>query len=175
VRAIAPRDVCDLALLFDATLSPAPCDHAVTTDFEADELRSALDLHAGAAKVLDQKPLVLVLRKDEQEGKGAQPFADVGKGDAPRVLSARPQIYRRKPEPAVDDLTREAYLSVELERAGVDRQGPRRRSRLRGFVDDSDAHTEALEPERQNQPGRARADDEDLVRVCGGRRHAHPS
>jgi hypothetical protein len=44
---------------------------------EVDEGSKTLDLDARASEVLDQKPLVLILRVDENVGEGAEPAADV--------------------------------------------------------------------------------------------------
>jgi hypothetical protein len=159
-------------------------DHVIAALLEAGEARAALHLHPLAPKVLDEQPFVLILRKDQHEGKRAQPPAQVGKDDPRRMLAARPQVDRREFQAQPDDLVGEPELAIELERPRVEHQGPRGGARLGRLIDDPDADPEALQPQRQDQAGGSGPDDQDLrlgARVGWspplgrtGRRHAKP-
>ncbi len=73
-----------------------------------------------------------------------------------------PQVGGNELASLLHDFIRDAELSVELERAGVDDQGSGRCARFGNFVDDADADAAAREPEREKQSGGTGADDEDL-------------
>jgi len=54
-------------------------------------------------------------------------------------------------------------LTVEFERARMNHHCPRGRARTSRLIDDAAVYAKALEPERQDQAGRAGADYEDLL------------
>ena len=58
--------------------------------FEADKFRGALDRDAQLPETIDQEALMLVLRKDERVGEGADAFPHVAKDDAPLFLACNP-------------------------------------------------------------------------------------
>ena len=66
---------------------------------------------------------------------------------------------------ASDDFVGEIELAIEFQRPRLDRQRPRRGSRLRGLVDDPNLDALLREPEREHQSRGARADDQNFTAV----------
>src|SRR5580704_11436370 len=106
MSAVAPGEVRSFALRAGAALALHPCDDAVAAIFEVEELGAAFHLYAGAAKMLDEKPLVLILWKHEDKWERAQPLPDVGKIGATHVLAPRPKVDGGKLEPRFDHVVR---------------------------------------------------------------------
>ena len=169
---IAAGKVESFAFFFYAARSLQTSDHVIALLLEADELSEALDLDPLPTKVLDQKLFVLILGEDQQVREGAQSLAYVAEVGTSCRLAAHPDVDGRELEAAVDDLVRKTDLAIELERTRVHRERARRGPRLGRLVDDPDVGAHALEPERQDQAGRAGADDENLRRASRHRRHA---
>ena len=63
---------------------------------------------------------------------------------------------------ALDHGVGEVELAVEFERARLNGQGARGRAGLRRLVDDAHLDAELGEPERQDETGRAGADDQNI-------------
>ena len=95
-----------------------------------DELRLTLDANAGPLEMVDEHPLMRVLRIHEREGEGAQSLADGVDRDASPWSAADPEIDGRYLDAARDGVVCDSDLPVELERARLDGQRSRRRSRL---------------------------------------------
>ena len=111
---------------------------------------------------------MLVLRKDLQEGIGRQVRAD-GARTAMRA-AASPFTHRLTAGtlwPRGDHGLGEIELPVELERARLDRQRPRGRAGLGRLVDDAHLDAELGQPKRQDEAGRAGADDQNVaIQFC---------
>ena len=138
-------------------------DDAVAGVVEADQFGATLDGDAQRLQPLDQQPLMLVLREDMQEGIGGQTLADRLERQARGLLAPDPEIDRRVLVAAGDDLAGQVELAVELQGAGLDRQGSRGGSGFGGLVDDAHLDPKLGQPERQHQPGRPGADDQDIA------------
>ena len=129
--------------------------------FEMDELRLTLDANAGPLEMVDEHPLMRVLRIHEREGEGTQSLADGVDPDASPWSAAHPEIDGGYLDAARHGVVCDSDLPVELERARLDGQRSRRRSRSFGAINDPDRHAEPRQPERQNESRRAGANDED--------------
>lgn len=106
--------------------------------------------------------LVCVLRKDQDVRIRTDISADVAKRGARHVATGHPQIYLGDGAAACDDAVRDPDLAIELERARLDGNGTRGRRRLGKLIDDSQAHPQPCEPQRQHQARRSCPDDEDV-------------
>src|SRR5277367_3752597 len=111
-------------------------DDAVTDFLKAKQLRLALDFDARAAKVLDEQLFVLLLRENQRARKGTQSLADVHQRDAGFATTPNPNANVRNLKPPFDDLLGNPELRIELQGAGLHRQGAGRRSRARNLVDE---------------------------------------
>ncbi len=138
---------------------------------EPNELGLALHCHSRLRQARDQEPLVRVLRKDEEERERAQSLAHIVQWYACDARTCNPQVDRHIWQAGGDHCIGEADLAIELQRAGMDAQRTRRRARFCRLIDDSNAHTQTGQPERQDEARGTRADDED-GRVA---RHRHPT
>ena len=118
-----------LATVLELQLS----DHPVAHFSKAQKLRATLHFDARALEMLDEKSLVLVLRKDECKRERTESLADVSEGDPGPVHATRPEVDGDEFQAAFDHLVRNPHLSVELQRARVNRKRPRRRPRLSAF------------------------------------------
>jgi hypothetical protein len=119
--------------------------------------------------VFDQQALVLLLREHQQVREWAQPLSHFTESGASDLFAADPQICGGELQPPLDHCICEADLAIELERARMDDDRPRCCSRLLRLVDDTDAYTQARQPEGQNKAGRARPHDQDLGFAQRGR------
>ena len=135
--------------------------HSVGALLEMDELRLTLDANAGPLEMVDEHPLMRVLRIHEREGEGAQSLADGVDPDASPWSTADPEIDGGYLDAARNGVVRDSDLPVELERARLDGQRSRRRSRPFGAIDDPDRYSEPRQPEGEDESRRAGADDED--------------
>ena len=86
-RAVAAGEIGGLAGAL-AVRPAQPGDDPIALVAEAGELGPALDLHAGFGEALDQQPLVLVLREDQQERVGRQRLPDHLEANPRRVPAA---------------------------------------------------------------------------------------
>jgi hypothetical protein len=122
-----------------------------------------LDTAAQRFQPFDQQPLVLVLRKDVQEGVRRQVGADGVERHARGGFSLHPKIDGGNMVSLGDHCVCEIELPVEFERSGLHRQSARGRSRLGGLVNNAHLDAELCQPKRQYQTGRACADDQNLT------------
>src|SRR6266481_731265 len=162
VRAVAAGYERCLAVLFLPTGSAEAGGDASALIGEAHQLGASLHSNAELLQPLDQQPLVLVLREDLQEGIGGQIFADGLKGKSCRRLALHPQIDRRHLVAMLHHKVGKVELAVEFEGTCLNRERARGRAGLRRFVDDTHLDAEPGEPERQDEPGRAGADDQNI-------------
>src|SRR6185437_15757577 len=115
-----------------------------------------LDIDAAAAQAVDEQALVLVLGKNDHVRKRTGAGADRADVDPRGVPALDPQIHRVEANAAIDDVVGDAELPIELERARMNDQCPRRRARSGGLVDNAYARAASGEPESERQAGRAR-------------------
>src|SRR6185437_1013231 len=139
---------------------------------EGEKFGRAFDRNSKLGEVADEQRLVLVLRVDEGEGKGAEAAAEAAEGGARDLAAGDPEVDGSDAVAVFDELVREAELRIELERAGLHGERTRVCGRVRVLVDDADADAEACEPQRKHQARRTGAGDEDLR--IGGWRHRAP-
>ncbi len=137
--------------------------HSVGALLETDELRLTLDANAGPLEMVDEHPLMRVLRIHEREGEGTQSLADGVDRDASPWSATHPEIEGRYLDAARHGVVCDSDLPVELERARLDGQRSRRRSRSVGAIDDPDRHPEPREPEGEDESRRSGANNEDGV------------
>ena len=136
-RAIAPGDVTRLANVF-MTFGPAKTGgDAIALIREADQFSSPLDRDAELLEPLDQKPLMLVLGEDLEEGIWRQVRADRLEKQARRRLALHPEIDGGDLVASLHNGVGEVQLSVEFERPRLNRQGPRGGPRFGRLVDDA--------------------------------------
>jgi hypothetical protein len=107
--------------------------------------------------------LAASLREDLQEGIGGQILADGREGEARRRFAPHPYIDGGNLVTMLHHKVGEVELAIEFEGTRMNRQGTRGRAGLGGFVDDAHLDTELREPERQNETGRAGADNENVT------------
>ena len=119
-------------------------------------------------QVVDQQPLMDVLRQDQHIGIGRQPGADITQRHPPRLAAAHPQIDRGHHLPGCHRRSGKAELAVEFEGAGMNHQCPRGHPRRRRLVDDAEPDAQGLEPQGKDETGRAGTDDEDFRLGHGG-------
>ena len=79
MSAVAACDKCGLPLFNPPIRQLQPCDGAVNRLVEIDQLRPLFDENACAPELVDQRALVLVLRKDEDLRIRSDTSADVAK------------------------------------------------------------------------------------------------
>src|SRR5271155_3314089 len=119
---VAPGDVGGLADLLFPIRSLQIGDHSSRGIFEFQELRLAFNLDTTLAEALNQKPLVLVLGKDERIGKWAEPHAHFAQDGMCGSLAGSPEIRGDGLPPALHHRIRDANLIVELERPCLNSQ-----------------------------------------------------
>src|SRR5262245_66465581 len=90
-RAVAACEVRDLEGLVGSIGMPEACYDMGAGVVEAQQLDTALDLHAGVFELLDQDALVIVLREDQHEREGAQLGAHPPEDRAPDAVSGHPE------------------------------------------------------------------------------------
>ena len=162
-RSIAARDVARLALALLATWATQSRDNAIPLLHKALELGLPLDRDTERLEALDQQPLVLVLRIDLQERIGGEILAHGLEGQARGPHALHPEIDGGDFVTSANDDIREIELLVELEGPCVHRERPRGRPGLGGLVDDPNLHALLGEPERQDEPRGAGADDQNVA------------
>ena len=163
--AVAAREVRGLVLPDGAARVLEPRLHPAAVLGEIDEGHRPLDLDAGPPEVLDQEPLVAVLRADEHEGERAQAPSHVPEHGAGHLAAADPHVHGREGKALGQERVGQSHLPIELERARVHDQGARRRARLRRGVDDAHAHAAADEAQGEHEAGGTGAADEDVDAV----------
>src|SRR2546430_2841849 len=166
-RAIAAREEGSFAG-FIATVRVLQLDrHPVASLLEAEDLGWSFYLDAVFPQPLDEKPLVLILRENQHVGIRAQSGTDIAQGNPCSLAAAHPQVYCCESERLPDDTFGDTDLAVQLHRAGMKHQCARGSPRFGHLVDDAHAHTQSLEPKRQNKAGRSGTGDQDIgVRHC---------
>jgi hypothetical protein len=130
--------------------------------FEAEELGLALDADAEGGELIDEEALVLVLREDEREGKGAEACAELAEDGAGDAIAGDPEVDGFDLAAALDDGIGEAELRVELEGAGLDGESSGGGPGFWCLVDDADAYAEPSEPESEYETGWACSGDKDV-------------
>ena len=162
-RAVAAGDVGCLAVLFLPVGSAEAGGDATALVGKAHQLRSSLDRDAELLQPLDQQPLVLVLREDFEKGIGGQILADGLEGKPRRRFALHPQIDRGNLVAVLHHELGEVELPVEFEGTRLNRQSTRGRAGLRRLVDDAHLDAELGQPQRQDEAGRAGADDQNVA------------
>ncbi len=167
VRAIAPGDVRDFAGLH-RSIRPLQTGLDLSSECLARrQLGLPLNVHTQAAKLLDEHFLVLVLRKDQQVRKRAQPDAELAERHATHPLALHPEVQRVEGLPTPDRGISHPELPVKLQGSCVDDDGSGSCSRAVRLVDDADGHAKLGQEDGQHQPGRSGADDENLCAIRG--------
>jgi hypothetical protein len=138
MRAVASGKKGRLALLLACVAVHEMGDDPITALVESAQFARSLDAHACGRKPLDQQTLVLILRKDQHVRKCRRTLAERAKIDMRDLLPGHPQVDRCETDRGVDDGVGDAELPVELERARMNDERARRRSRLGGLVHDAD-------------------------------------
>ena len=113
---------------FPAVSSTQTRDDAAAFITIAEELGLPFDGDAQPLQPGDQQPLVLVLRKDLQEGIRGQIRPDFPEVDARPRFAFDPEPHGRDLVSVLDDEIGEVELAVELERARVDGERAGRRA-----------------------------------------------
>jgi hypothetical protein len=90
---------------------------------------------------------VLVLRKDQRVRERAEVAAHIAKGRMGHLFARYPQIHGGGLASTVNGLVSQTNLVVEFQRACLDGQRARRRTRFRRFVEDPYAHFHTREPQ----------------------------
>ena len=108
------------------------------------------------------KPLMFILRVNKHVWIRAQAGTDVTEGDPSRFLAAHPQVYGGEFKRLPDNTFGDTDLLVQLERTRMHHQCARGGPRFGHFVDDAHAHTQSLEPKRQDKAGRSGTGDQDI-------------
>ena len=80
-----------------------------------------------------------------------------------------PEVHVAEDERGGEHIVDDAGLPIELKRPRLDRERARRRARLCHGVHDAHADAQLGKEEREEQPGRPGADDEDLGGFIGHR------
>ncbi len=106
---------------------------------------------------------MLVLRKDQQERVGSQVRADFFERKARLRLAPDPEPNGWNLVAACDHDIGKPELAIELERARVYHECTRGRARFGGLVDDAYLGPELRQPQGQDQAGRARTDDQNVM------------
>jgi hypothetical protein len=143
------------------TFGPAQAGgDAIALIREADQFSSSLDRDAELFEPLDQKPLMLVLGEDLEEGIGRQVRADRRERQARNRLAFHPEVDSGNLVASLHNGVGEVELSVEFEGPRLNRQGPRGGPGLGRLVDDAHLGAKLGQPERQHQTRRTSADDQ---------------
>ena len=103
-------------------------------------------------QVVDQQPLMDVLRQDQHIGIGRQPGADITQRHPPRLAAAHPQIDRGHHLPGCHRRSGKAELAIEFEGAGMNHQCPRGHPRRRRLVDDAEPDAQVLSHRARTRP-----------------------
>jgi hypothetical protein len=132
---------------------------------EACQFSVALHRNAEVLQTLDQQPFVFVLGKNLEKRVGRQALADLGQGQARHGLTLDPEVTGLYLMAVLHHGGVQSELAIQLQRPCLDGQRPGRGAGGRGFVDDPHAHAQFAQPQRQDQPGRAGADDQHVAAV----------
>src|SRR3984893_6404106 len=114
MSAVAAGDEGSLDRLLRPAGPPQARRHPRALVLEADKFRGALDRDAHLPEAIDQEALMLVLRKDERVGEGADALPHVAEDDTSLFLPCDPQSDCSHLEPEIDDLAGEIDLIVEF-------------------------------------------------------------
>ncbi|MEO5728302.1 MAG: TetR/AcrR family transcriptional regulator [Byssovorax sp.] len=129
----------------------------VLTSLRANAIDTPLDDYTSALELFDQQTLVVVLGVAKHERKRAEPLAHVLESDARDVRAAFAQVHAFGLDAVRYDLVGEPKLPVELERARVNGDGPRRDAGAVLLVDDANRDTAPREASergaRSSAPG----------------------
>ena len=127
---------------------------------EADELDAALHLSAELLEPFGQNALGLMLGDAEHEGERAvDTFEPEGRG----LGVARENVDAADDMSAPHEGVRQTHAGEHFERAGFQQGRPIPAERLRVPVDQMEGHAAPRELEREHQPGRTGADDQNGV------------
>ena len=103
-----------------------------------------------------------VLWQHEHKRVTAQSFFEVAERDARKGPAVEMALEKPGLFSGFDHRVGDSELAVEFEAACVNDHRARRRTCFRRLVDNAQSDAEAAEPERQDEPGRPGADDQDL-------------
>ncbi|MNQ51970.1 hypothetical protein D3C85_659710 [compost metagenome] len=132
---------------------------------EAGQFGVAFHRDAEGLQALDQQPFVLVLRENFQERVGCQSLADLGQWQVRHGFTLDPEVGSRHPMAVLHNRVGQPELSIQFQRPRLDSQCPGRGAWGRGLVDNPHAHAQLAQPQRQDQAGRAGADDQHIASV----------
>ncbi|MNK99916.1 hypothetical protein D3C87_1203330 [compost metagenome] len=138
---------------------------AVCGLLEACQFSVALHRNAEGFQALDQQPFVFVLRENLEKRVGRQALTDLGQGQVRHGLTLDPEVAGLYLMAVLHHGVVQPELAIQLQRPCLDGQCPGRGARGGGFVDDPHAHAQFAQPQRQDQPGRAGADDQHVAAV----------
>ena len=105
---------------------------------------------------------MLVLRVDQRIGIRTQILTHLPEDHMRGLATRLPQVDGGHLPAAAHDRVGQSDLAIEFERASLHRQGARRRTWLRGLIDDADTNAQPSQPQGQHQARRSGADDEDV-------------
>ena len=108
---------------------------------------------------------MLVLRENFQKRVGCKSLADLGQWQVRHGFALDPEIGGCHPMAVLHNRVGKPELSIQFQRPRLDSQRPGRGARGRGLVDNPHAHAQFAQPQRQDQPGRAGADDQHIASV----------
>lgn len=163
--AITANDVGGLAGFHRPVVMLQPRHDAVGRLVEIEQFPAPLDLNTIFGESIDQQPLVLVLRKDQNVRIRTDPSTHLAKRGASHPTPGNPQIDAGRRAAMFDDAVRDPDLPVQLQGSRLHRERPRCCRGFRRLVDDSRAHAQPGEPQPHDQAGGPGADNED-VRVA---------
>src|SRR5205823_4707720 len=117
-----------------------PCNNARAFVLVGKELRLALDLHAAALEMLDEKRFGPILSENEHVRKRRLALADGAQLDMRPPAPPRPEIDPGEFQAGREGLVGDAELAKELEGARMHDESARGRSGLGRLVDDAHRH-----------------------------------
>jgi hypothetical protein len=123
MRAIASGDERRGAALEAAIGVPQSCGDVIAALVELDELERALDGDTAVAQRIDEELLVFVLWEDEGVWVRTDLGTHVTEEQTGDVLTGDPDVRGRHGAPAGNNRVGQSDLTVELERASLDREG----------------------------------------------------
>lgn len=129
--------------------------------------RPPFDADARDFEVGDEHSLVFVLRIDHAERKGAHAAADARQIDMDDPLASSPEVHVAEDERAGEDVIEQANLPIEFERSRLDSDRTRRGARFGFRVHDAHPDAELGQEQREEEPGRPSADNENVGGIIG--------
>src|ERR1700692_2144652 len=121
---------------------------------ESDQFGQALHVYPEGVQPLDQQLLVLVLRENHRKRKRTESVSHFLDGNGRGLGAIHPQVERRDFMTAIHERLSESHLLIELKRARLHRQCARSGSRPWRFIDKAHFDAHMREPEREDEPGR---------------------